>query len=229
MKKIFAPCIIAGALCAAAGAQAADTSRFYLSADAGRSQFKLDEGGLGARFQFAGRGVDFSHEDKKDSTYAIHAGYQITPNLALEAGYADLGEASYTAKAKPCPQTQCFSDMYPATLGKLSASAWDIAAVGSIKLAEKWYGYGKAGLSGMRVKSENSTRSPLPILEPQTAAASAHTTNYLVPKLALGAGYQLTPAVSLQLEWSHYFKGQKETRYSRASINTATAGVKVNF
>lgn len=232
MKKIVAPFLIAGALCAAAGAQAADTSPFYLSADAGRSQFKLDQGGLGSNVIAGERGLDFSRQDKKDGTYAIHAGYQITPNLALEAGYTDLGDASYTADIKPCPgDSLCFAVITPTTYGTLSASALDIAAVGKIQLAEKWYGYGKAGLSRVRVKNENSATSFVISGQPISASGNtiSGTKTSIVPKLALGTGYQLTPAVGLQLEWNHYFKGKNDEGYARTSVNTVTAGVKVNF
>lgn len=228
MKKSFVSLLITGALVAASGAQAATEQPFYLSVNAGRSDFKLEQASLGAPVAYSDRGIDFLEKDKKDNTYAIHAGYQITPNLALEAGYTDLGEATYRAVGKPCAAGQvCIATIFPPLSGKLSASAWDFSVVGKMALAEKWYGYSKLGVSTTRIKRETAEG----FIRPAGGAAydKSSTKSTTVPKAALGVGYQLTPATSMQLEWNHYFKRSGNDFNTSPSINTATLGVKVDF
>lgn len=228
MKKSFFSLLITGALVAASGAQAANELPFYLSVNAGSSDFKLEQASLGARVAYSERGIDLFEKDKKDNTYALHAGYQITANLALEVGYTDLGQATYGAVGKPCTQDQvCIAALFPPLRGKLSASAWDFSAVGKMALAEKWYGYGKLGVSTTRIKRETAEG----FIRPVGGAAydRSGTKSTTVPKLALGVGYQLTPATSMQLEWDHYFKRSSNDFNANPSINTATLGLKVDF
>lgn len=41
-------------------------------------------------------GAGFTNCDSDDTGYKLYAGYKITPNIAVEAGYADFGKASAT-------------------------------------------------------------------------------------------------------------------------------------
>ena len=58
--------------------------------------------------------------DDKDTTFRIFAGYQVHPNIGVELGYANLGEAKFSGTFAGLPLT-----------GKDEFTAWDLVAVGS--------------------------------------------------------------------------------------------------
>lgn len=211
--------------CGALGAHAADTPRFYLSADAGRSDFRLHDDDLGAVLPLPQPGLlsVIHSKDEKDSAYALHAGYRVNANLALEAGYADLGDASFVgSRVVNCaPGNACPTVIFPAYRGTLSARAWDASVVGNYALAEHWSAYGKLGVSITRMKT--TVQSALPA---DSRTSSKRST---VPLVAAGLAYQLTPATSVHLEWNRHFDGSGDSRNAKADIDAYTLGVSYSF
>lgn len=212
-------------LCGAVGAQAADVPLFYLSADAGRSDFRLHDDDLGALLPLplAGLRAVIQSKDEKDRAYALHAGYRLNPNLALEAGYADLGDASFVgSRVVDCaPGNVCSLVVFPAYHGTVSARAWDASVVGNYPLADRWAAYGKLGVSVTRIKT--TLQNALPA---NTQTSSKRST---VPLVAAGLAYQLTPATSVHLEWNRHFDGSGDSRNAKADIDAYTLGVSYSF
>jgi opacity protein-like surface antigen len=212
---------LASLLCSVISAHAADQPGFYLSADAGRSQFRLQDEDLIALIpgQTSGINATIRSTDKKDSTYALHAGYRLNATWALEAGYADLGQAAFTGlRAVNCkPGDACVTVIFPVTSASFSAKAWDAAVVGNYALAESWSVYGKAGASAVRIKSN---------ISPPTSTSSKTS---IVPLLAAGLGYQLTPSTSVHLEWNRHFEGSGDNRNGKSNIDAYTLGISYRF
>lgn len=217
--------LLATLLCGAVGAHAADAPRFYLSADAGRSDFRLHDDDLGAvlPLPLAGLRAVIQSKDEKDRAYALHAGYRLNANLALETGYADLGEASFVgSRMVDCaPGNVCSMVIFPAYHGTLSARAWDASVVGNYALADRWSAYGKLGVSVTRMKT--IVQNALPA---NTRTSSKRST---VPLVAAGLAYQLTPAISAHLEWNRHFDGSGDSRNAKADIDAYTLGVSYSF
>lgn len=80
MKLIAKAFVSAAALTALAGAHAQGP---YAGASLGTSRFQDDIGGVST--------------DRTGTGGKIYAGYGLTPNIAVEAGFADLGKASSAA------------------------------------------------------------------------------------------------------------------------------------
>ena len=227
MKTTPMHAVLATVLCGALGAHAADEPRFYLSADAGRSDFRLHDDELGELLPMAvpipGLVAVIQSKDGKDRAYALHAGYRLNANWALEAGYADLGDASFVGQRMVnCrPGEICSLLMFPASRGSLSAKAWDASVVGSYALAENWSAYGKLGVSLTRIKTTVAGSLP--------AATRSSSQRSTVPLLAAGVAYQLTPAASVHLEWNRHFDGSGDSRNGKADIDAYTLGVGYRF
>lgn len=225
MKTTPMHAVLATVLCGALGAHAADEPRFYLSADVGRSDFRLHDDELGALLPMPilGLAAVIQSKDSKDRAYALHAGYRLNANWALEAGYADLGDASFVgSRVVNCrPGDICSQVVFPAYRGSLSAKAWDASVVGSYALAASWSAYGKLGVSLTRIKTTVAGSLPA------TTLSSSHRST--VPLLAAGVAYQLTPAASVHLEWNRHFDGSGDSRNGKADIDAYTLGVGYRF
>lgn len=100
-------------LAATAQAQVAG-SGLYLGGSAGGSHWKGNEVG--------GQPTDRSRTGAK-----LFGGYQFTPNVAIEAGYADLGK--FTSSA-----------------GNLRANGYFVDAVGTVPISGPWSAIGRVGV-----------------------------------------------------------------------------------
>ena len=138
-KAVFAAAalLVAGVFPTAAQAQsstmrASQELGFY--AGAGLGQAKVDD------FCSDARALGFTSCDEKDRTWKVFGGYRFHPNVAVEAGYADLGKfkagiGGLTVKAKVKAFELLAVPIYPfgngfSVYGKLGLARWDIDASG---------------------------------------------------------------------------------------------------
>jgi OmpA-OmpF porin, OOP family len=103
-------------------AQGQDTG-FYIGAALGQAEVDIDCDGA-------------TSCDEKDSSWKILGGYQFNKHFAVELGYVNLGEASASGPA--------------GGLGTASvtfeSAAFDLVAVGSLPLGDRFSIFGKIGL-----------------------------------------------------------------------------------
>lgn len=153
------------ALSSGAFAQAKNAETgFYIGASAGQS--KVDCGDVSP----------FSCDDT-DTAYKIFGGYKFNRNLAVEGGYAQLGEASVSG----------FGLSLTA-----EATAWDLAAVGSLPLGNNFSLFGKVGLYSGEI--EVSSNVP--------GGNGKKTTSNLT--YGFGAQFDFTRNLGLRGEWQRY-------------------------
>lgn len=124
------------AIALSGGAAAADAG-WYLGGSLGQSRFDVDTSG------FTGS------VDKRDTAWSLFGGYQMNRNLGLELGYTDFGKATFNGTLglaiPPVPAGA-------GARGGIDATAWWLAAVGTIPFTERLSGYGKLGLNYNEVK-----------------------------------------------------------------------------
>ena len=158
------------ALLLALPAAAQNLGGFYIGGGLGQSDAKDACDGIG------GPGVSC---DSEDTAWRLFGGYQLSPNVAFELGYAELGEVSATTPG-----------------GSASAEAWafELSALGMLPLAERFSLYGKAGLYYAEVDSRSSG-----VLG--SFSASEDNSDF-----TFGAGVQfdMTRNVALRGEWQRY-------------------------
>lgn len=119
----------------AASAQAADTGFYgYLSAGQSQSDRKAeaDRALIGA-----GATAFTSSMDDTDTAWKIQAGYRFNKNLAIEGGYAKLGELAYRAAiTAPVAETGLVS---------LDIDGWNLDVVGRLPFNNSLAGFAKIG------------------------------------------------------------------------------------
>lgn len=119
----------------AASAQAADTGFYgYLSAGQSQSDRKVE---ADRALTGAGATAFTSSMDNTDTAYKIQAGYRFNKNLAIEGGYAKLGEFSYSATIT--------APIAGAGVVKLDADGWNLDLVGRLPFGDSFNGFAKIG------------------------------------------------------------------------------------
>jgi OOP family OmpA-OmpF porin len=163
-KKVLVTALLAGfaAVPTLAMAQAkggnADLG-FYAGASVGQSKADCPGGGSC---------------DDKDTAYRIFGGYKFHPNIAVEGGYAPLGERSSSR---------------PGGNVTAEANAWDIVGVGSWPLGNNFSILGKLGFYNAEIKLGG-------------LVSGKKTTTDLT--YGVGGQYDFNRNLGLRLEWNRY-------------------------
>ena len=156
---------LASALAFSAPAAAQDTG-FYAGFHLGQATLKDFCSGL------SGPGISC---DEKDTSWKILGGYQFNRNLALELGYADLGEATIAG---------------PGIGGTLEATAFEVVAVGMLPVMDKFSLYGKIGIYRGDTEANG-------------LGGSASETNTDLT-FGVGARFDFTRNLGVRAEWQKY-------------------------
>jgi len=166
-KKVLATALLAGfaALPTLAMAQAkggnADLG-FYAGASVGQSKADCNTSGTG-----------FSCDDK-DTSYRVFGGYKFHPNIAVEGGYAPLGDVTAAGGGINL---------------KLETNAWDLVGVGIWPLGNNFSIFGKLGFYNAELKLSG-------------VASGKKTTTDLT--YGVGGQYDFNRNLGLRLEWNRY-------------------------
>lgn len=100
-------------------APAAHAEGLYIGGSAGGSHFK-------------GNNVGGVQTDRSSTGTKLFGGYQLTPNIAVEAGYADLGK-------------------FKSSAGQLKSQGVYLDAVGTVPIAGPWSALGRVGVYNGKV------------------------------------------------------------------------------
>ena len=177
------------ALAASATAQAAD---WYVGGAIGRADYKVDFTGATA-------------SDKTDTGYKLFAGARLSPNLAIEGGYADLGKATGRDAT---------------TSASLQLTAVYLDAVGILPLSPQWDVYGRLGLTSSNLKISGTVGG----------FAGSDSDRSVQPHFGLGGQYNLSKTVSVRAEWER-FRGKFDKNGFSDSGNQdlLSVGVTIGF
>ncbi|HEX6156074.1 MAG TPA: outer membrane beta-barrel protein [Burkholderiales bacterium] len=149
---------------------------FYLGASIGQSKAKdtCDDSGA------------FSCDDT-DTAWKIFAGYQFNRHFAVEAGYTDLGEVSLSAASATS-----------SVRGTIELSAFELMAVGSFPVVDRFSLYGKLGL--YRAETEQKLQVTLGSL----TVSDNKTEKNADLTFAFGARFDITRNLGVRAEWQRY-------------------------
>jgi OOP family OmpA-OmpF porin len=121
-------------------------------------------------------GVAGASCDDKDTAFRAFGGYNFNQYFGAELGYADLGKVKASAGG---------------TSAEWRTKPWDLMAVGTLPLAEKFSLYGKLGWYWADTKLSGD-------LLGSGSQSSNHGT------YAVGAGYDFNRNLGLRAEWQRY-------------------------
>jgi OOP family OmpA-OmpF porin len=178
MKQLrnVAALAVLGALSVYGTAASAQDAKWYAGAAVGQSKFAGSCGG----------GLSC---DTTDTALKFFGGYKFHPNFSAELGYTDFGKSH---AAGTIAGVSASADV--------KANAWELDGVGSWPIANKFSVFGRLGV--YRAKSDASGNATFAGLSASTSGSSTNTgLTY-----GIGAGYDITPAITARLEFQRYNK-----------------------
>ncbi len=183
--KIIAAAMV---LAASATAHAAD---WYVGGALGRSDFKVDVTGA-------------TTADKKDTGYKLFAGARLSPNLAIEGGFADLGKATASDGTNT---------------GKFELTVFPyIDAVGILPLSPQWDLLGRLGLTSSKLKISDTT----------AGVTTSDSDRSIQAHFGFGAQYNISKTVAVRAEWER-FRGKYNKGGNNDSGNVDLLSVGFTF
>jgi OOP family OmpA-OmpF porin len=154
--------------------------------------------------------------DDKDTAWRVFLGYQFTPNIAVEAGYADLGKATASGSVFVPGVGTVAAD------AKFESTAWDLVAVGMLPLASQFSLYGKLGLYYGEVKASGSgTVGGITV-----PVSDKDTTTDLT--FGIGAGWDINRNFGIRAEYQKY-KDMGGSNTGKSDIDVLSIGALYRF
>ncbi|MES2184071.1 MAG: OmpA family protein [Pseudomonadota bacterium] len=164
----------------------AQDAPWYLGANVGRSSTAIDDGRI--RSGLAGMGLATSgiSDRDHDTGYKLFGGYRFSKNIALEAGWFDLGRFGYTASTVPA-----------GTLGgDIRVKGLNLDLVGTLPLTNRLSVLARAGITNARSDGRfgatGAARVPYASTNP-----SQRATNY---KFGAGLAYDFSDTLGMRVE-----------------------------
>lgn len=207
MRKQSWSVVRAGVLLAALVFPAAGQAQFYIGAGGGQSEYQdIDQ----VREACLGVGATCT-TDGTDTAFKAFAGYRITPYLAVEGGYIDLGEATANAAAPS------------AATATLSAQGGYVALMPHVPIGSIGSIFGRVGLSAVDAE----------LVVASGGATASDSTGAAALVFGAGAEINLTDSISIRGEWErHSFDEALEIagiEIDTPDVDVLTAGVVIRF
>jgi len=180
--------LLALALVASPYAVAADPG-WYGGFNVGRSKAHLDEAGIATRLQGPALATTSISSDDRDTGYKLFGGYQFNRNFALEGGYFDLGEFSFSTTTVPAGTLN----------GNFEVKGWNLDLVGILPITDKFSAFGRVGAQYARTRDSFTRTGAVPVLV--NPNPSERDPNY---KYGLGVEYDFNQFVGLRAEAERY-------------------------
>ena len=166
----------------------ADDSGWYAGANIGQSRAKIDDARITAQMLVAPATSVSIIDDNRDTGYKLFGGYRYNKNVAVEAGYFDLGQFGFTAATVPAGTLT----------GKIKLKGLNLDAVGTLPLTEKFSALGRLGLNYAQTRDSFIGTGAATVLNPNP---SKNQINY---KLGAGLQYDLTQSLGMRVEAERY-------------------------
>jgi OOP family OmpA-OmpF porin len=190
-KSFVAILAFATGVSAAAPAAAQGTSPFYAGGSIGQTT---------ASDGCSGIIVPGITCNDSDTAWRILGGYRINPNFSVELGYQDLGKVRATGFG---------------VNGEVTANVWELVAVGTLPLRNRFSIYGKLG--GYRGDTE---------LRSNAGFSGSDTNTDLT--FGIGGRYDFTPQVAFRAEYQTYQSVGGDT-VGTSDFDVISVGALFNF
>lgn len=193
--------VLSAALGGTASAQSPD---LYLSIDLGVGRYRsavLQDG-----VPISGGSVN-----KTTTVGGVAIGWQITPTLAAEIGYADFGKAKFSGNAAfPCQPAPSCTPVVANLTGNYQAKATHLSIVGTTELTKELSVFGRIGVS-------RTDRAVSATIGSRAASSSDKKTEAIT---GLGLSYAFTKSIDGTFEWKWL---------SDSKLNATALGVRYRF
>jgi OOP family OmpA-OmpF porin len=193
MKKLNTMHLLGLAGIGALGAMTATTAGaqeayYYGGLSLGQSRARIDEPRITATLLGAGLTTTSMTRDEHDTGYKVFGGYQFNKNLALEAGYFNLGKFGFTSTTVPAG----------ALNGQIKLQGVNLDLVGTLPVVGGLSVIGRVGAQYAYARDTFSGSGAVSVLN---TSPSKHAANY---KFGAGLQYEVTPAFLVRAEAERY-------------------------
>lgn len=159
----------------------------YWGLSVGQSQSQIDEPQTSSSLLGAGVTTTNISRDTRGTAYKLFGGYQLTPNIAVEGGYFNLGKFSYSSTTSG------------GTLnGEYQIDGLNLDLVGTAPMASNWAAFGRLGMQFANTRDSFSGTATGAATD---TSPSQRQTNL---KVGLGLQYEFNPSLQLRGEVERY-------------------------
>jgi OmpA-OmpF porin, OOP family len=189
----------------------ADDSGWYVGANAGDSQAKIDDTRIVNALLHEGFDTTAINDDDKHFGYKLFGGYQVNRYFALEGGYFDLGTFGFSAYTAP-----------PTALhGDARFQGANLDAVGILPLTDSFAAFVRAGYDYTATKDTFAGYGAVIVPDPQRSAHGGHY------KFGAGLQYALSRSLGVRIEAERY--RVEDAVGNRGDIDLFTLGLVYRF
>lgn len=183
---------------------------YYGGVSVGQARMQAQDADVGTLL-LPGVGLSGVEHDHKDTAYKLFGGYQMNRQLALEAGYFNLGTSRFTANTLPVGSLS----------GQTKVQGLNLDLVATLPLTERLSAQARVGAQHARSRSSFSGTGAASGGVASISDSGTHL------KLGLGMQYELSPSMWVRGEVERYrvnhFAGQ------RHNINVASLSLVFPF
>ncbi len=213
--KLLASAGLVLGLTAGFSSLAAADPGWYVGLSGGQSKAGTGGGELDSTFGSLGFTTS-SSMDETDTGWKLFAGYQFNPYFAVEGGYVDLGEFSFSTSVTAAPAGY--------TTGSLSGNVktkngFLVDAVGIWPVTDKVSVFGKLGAYSM--KTELSASGSSGSLSESSTDSDLHW--------GIGAGYDFDKNFGARLEWERFNDVGNKDKTGEMNVDLLSVGVVYKF
>lgn len=195
----------------AAPSFAQDSPYYYGGLSIGRAHSKYDPGRLGGSIISPAGTLTITGSDDKDTAYKVFGGYQFNRNMAVEAGYFNLGKSSWTATTTPAGTLS----------GQIRTQGLNVDAVGTLPLTESLAAFVRAGAQHAKTSGSFDSSGGVTVTD---GSPHQRGINY---KVGAGLQYAFSSALILRGEAERY--RVKDPVGNHANINVISVGLVFPF
>ncbi|MDO8770030.1 MAG: outer membrane beta-barrel protein [Burkholderiaceae bacterium] len=160
----------------------------YGGLSVGQSRARIDEERISARLLAEGASQTSMTRDERDTAYKVFAGYQFNRNVAVEAGYFNLGQFGFRSTTVPAGTLD----------GQIKLQGVNLDLVGTLPLSERWSAIARVGAQYAQAR-DSFTRTGA--VRGANTTPSKNAANY---KIGLGLQYEVNPSFLVRAEAERY-------------------------
>lgn len=187
---------------------------WYLAVSFGAATTSLDESVVAV----SGATASSVWRDERDPGVKVLLGYAFSPHLAVEGGYAQLGDYSIA------------SDVTAPAAGAATASiavkGWVIDLVGRVPLVRRISATGRAGVLLSEVRTFRTVSGAVTLAPALSTSAIVDEAN---PRFGAGLEYPLRPTATLRVEWERSYGVGDPARTGEMDVTVVSAGLLLRF
>jgi OOP family OmpA-OmpF porin len=203
-----------GAVLLQAGAAQAEESSWYMGISYGAATTHIDESVVAV----AGATASSVWRDERDPGVKVLLGYAFNRHLAVEGGYAQLGDFSISRDVT--------APAAGAAHAELEVKGWVIDLVGTAALDHGFSAIGKAGALLSEVRTFRTVSGAATLAPGLTAASISDELHF---KVGAGLEYALQPKVVVRVEWERFYRVGDPARTGEMDITLVSGGMRLLF